>query len=155
MALFNVFQHHPTKYFHFVLSWLHKILSLTVIYKDSSFCNSFLNNLLCYVHVHTNLGKFITAYRELYHQSHWASESQRIAVQQIQEINQRILLIWQEKVCTKSLSIIIVAYSAFISGLSGKLPVLSFLIHSRNFSQLWFSLIFYVGGLPNERRLIL
>lgn len=75
--LFIVFQHHPTKYFHFVLSWLHKILYLTVIYKDSSsFCNSFLNNLLCYARVHTNLGKFTTAYRELYHQSHWASETE-------------------------------------------------------------------------------
>ena len=40
--------------------------------------------------------------------SHWASESLRTAVQQIQEINQRILYILQEKVCTDSLSIIIV-----------------------------------------------
>lgn len=41
MALFIVFQHHLTKYFHF----------------------------LCYVHAHTDLGKFTTANRELYHQS--------------------------------------------------------------------------------------
>lgn len=70
MALFIVFQHHLTKYFHFLLSWLHKILPLTIIYNDSSsFCSSFLNNLLCYVHAHTDLGKFTTANRELYHQS--------------------------------------------------------------------------------------